>query len=912
MITSANYLPIDDVLPTILQTLTTSTNVILHAPPGAGKTTKVPLGLLDASWLGQQRILMLEPRRLAARAAAERMAWTLKENTGETVGYRIRHESKTSSRTRIEVVTEGVLTRILQDDPELAQYGCIIFDEFHERNLHADTGLALCLESQEVLRQDLRLMVMSATLDCQEISTLMHNAPVIDCKGQSHPVVTTYFPRPAQEQQYITTEEHTARAICHALTQESGSILVFLPGAGEIHRVANILLEKPDFRSQKDTELHLLYGNLSKQQQKAAIAPPPVSKRKVVLSTAIAETSLTIEGIRIVVDAGLSRSSKFSAASGMSTLVTEKVSHAAATQRRGRAGRLESGICYRLWSEMEHASLRQFSKPEITEADLTPLALELARWGTVNVEEMRWLTPPPAGTLRQARTLLQQLGALDTSLLITPHGSVMATLPMHPRLAHMLLIAYNAEQPAEMTTQKRKNTAPKDTASPTVTTDIATTLAALLEERDIAPSSSTADIHLRLSMLEGNTIAAATASRLRQSIAQFQRLLTTGASSLTPKQATPDTPLQQNIQDSKYLCGRILAQAFPDRIAQRQVSPSLQSDTRVTYRLSNGKSCFLRTEDPLAQEEFLAVARLDGKNEKARIWLAAPLSLNSILEDFASQLVSVSFTRWDSKTEAVMARQQTQLGKLILKDIPLPDVSVEAIQEALIEGIRQVGLQALPWSKEATQLKQRMAFMHLLSLPTPTAQKTDGSQCHNISHNNSHTWKQEARCIKQFPDVSDTALLATLETWLAPFLTGITKRAQFPKITMYDALRAMMDWQSQQILDAMAPTHMDVPSGSQYRIDYSDPHAPVLPVKLQEMFGAKQTPAVGNGKIPLTLHLLSPAGRPLQVTCDLASFWTNGYQHVRAEMRGRHPKHPWPEDPVKAAPTRKTNRQLAR
>lgn len=821
-------LPIDSCLEKITATLTKSPNCVLHAPPGAGKTTRVPLALLKNIHLIEKKIIMLEPRRLAARAAASRLAQSINEQLGKTIGYRIKNDTKVSSKTRIEVVTEGVLTRIIQNDPELSAYSCIIFDEFHERSIHADLGLALAIEIQEALRPDLRLLVMSATLDTSELSTLLNNCPVISSEGRSYPVTIKYTPLPKTvssrvEQNIPAQLTLMVKTIQHALAHEQGSILAFLPGAGEINRVAEQLHETLP----SDTDLTRLYGQLSQKEQDAAILPAPTGRRKVVLATSIAETSLTIEGIRIVIDSGLSRSSRFSPSTGMNKLITEPVSLAAATQRTGRAGRLERGICYRLWSETQEHSFRAFAAPEIKESDLAPLALELAQWGAYGLEGARtlsWLDTPPQSSYQQALELLQTLGALDNDFAITEHGKQIAKLPLHPRLAHMLI------------------TADKQNFGYT-----AATVAALLSEK-------TRGTDLQ-QVLEKGTFTSSVAKTRRH----LCNLLTISSTSVAPAKT-----------------GCCLALAYPDRIGKLCTG-------RTEYKLSNGRKGTVQEDSPLAGSPFIVVAELNDAQATSRIWQGAPIDLSDIYALFHQHITQQATVTWDEKTASVAMLQTENLGELILEQERITSASEEQVLHAMLNGIRQLGLQALPWGKEAVQIRNRLAFMH--------SQFTGES---------AFIW----------PDMSTKQLLGTLENWLAPYLTGFRKAADLKKLNMETILLSSLEWTQQKALEQLAPTHFTVPSGSQIRIDYSEPEAPVLPVKLQEMFGATETPSIGNGKIPLTVHLLSPAGRPLQVTRDLISFWKNGYPSVRAEMRGRYPKHPWPENPLTAQATKKTNRAL--
>ena len=830
--THSDPLPIDSCLEKITATLTKSPNCVLHAPPGAGKTTRVPLALLKNIQLSEKKIIMLEPRRLAARAAASRLAQSINEQVGKTIGYRIKNDTKISSETKIEVVTEGVLTRIIQNDPELSAYSCIIFDEFHERSIHADLGLALAIEIQEALRPDLRLLVMSATLDTEEISTLLNNCPIITSKGRSYPVTIKYTPLPQAvssrvEQNIPAQLTLMVKTIQHALTHEQGSILAFLPGAGEINRVA----EQLHATLPSNTDLTRLYGNLSQKEQDAAILPAPKGRRKVVLATSIAETSLTIEGIRIVIDSGLSRSSRFSPATGMNRLITEPVSMAAAEQRTGRAGRLESGICYRLWSEAQEHSFRAFAAPEIKESDLAPLALELAQWGACGIEgsqTLSWLDTPPQSNYQQALQVLQTIDALDKDFAITEHGKCIAKLPLHPRLAHMLL-----------------------TAALHNFGDTAVTVAALLSEK-------IQGTNLQHVLEKGAYTPSITKTR--------RHLCNLLSLSGTSADATKT--------------GSCLALAYPDRIGK------LCGTGRTEYKLSNGRKASVQEDSSLAGSPFIVVAKLNDAHATSRIWQGAPIHLSEIHELFQKDIKKQETVIWDEKTSSVSMFETENLGELVLEQKRISSASDEEVLRAMLDGIRKLGIQALPWTKEAVLLRNRLAFMH-----SQTSQCAGGEPL---------VW----------PDTSDKNLLETLESWLAPYLTDFRKASDLKKLNMETIILSSLEWTQQKALEQLAPTHFTVPSGSQIRIDYSDQKNPVLPVKLQEMFGATETPSIGSGKIPLTVHLLSPAGRPLQVTRDLISFWKNGYPSVRAEMRGRYPKHPWPEDPLTAQATQKTNRAL--
>jgi ATP-dependent helicase HrpB len=828
-------LPIGAVLPELLTALERNGAAVLEAPPGAGKTTLVPLALLGALWLQQQKIVMLEPRRLAARAAARRMAQMIGEEVGETVGFRTRLETRIGPKTRIEIVTEGILPRMLQSDAALDGVGIVIFDEYHERSLDADLGLALAIETRRYLREEFRLLVMSATLDGARVASLL-DAPRVTSAGRSFPVELRYLDRPAPDR----FEKAVATAISRALDENSGSMLVFLPGGAEIRRVERLLSDPGP-----GITVAPLYGDLSPNAQDAAIAPTAPGQRKIVLATSIAETSLTIEGIRVVVDGGQVRAPRFDPRTGMTRLVTNRVSQAASEQRRGRAGRLEPGLCYRLWPEAEQAQLAPYAVPEIRDADLAPLVLTLAAWGSADPATLSWLDPPPQAALAQARELLARLGALDRDGRITAPGRAMAALPLHPRLAHMALKAKEHGRGR-----------------------LAAAIAALLMERDIiraAPRRRDSDLRLRVELLVERGVTSRLsaelqldrggAERARQSARQIGRALgLRGAEAIDASET-----------------GRVLAQAYPDRIAQARGAPG-------QFRLSNGSGAELPATDALAREEFLAVGDLDGERKTARVFLAAPLTRAELEADFADQMETSDLIAWDGVEEAVLARRRTMLGALILKDERLPDPPQEQVTAALLAGIRALGLATLPWTRDAEGLRRRVEFLR----------RSDG---------------------ESWPDWSDDALLATLEDWFAPYLNGITRRAQFQNIDLAAALSAALSFAQRRALDEKAPTHVAVPSGSRVPIDYGAGDVPVLAVRLQEMFGATATPAIAGGKVPLLLHLLSPAGRPLQVTRDLGGFWRGSYMQIRGEMRGRYPKHHWPDNPLEALPTARAKKR---
>jgi ATP-dependent helicase HrpB len=821
------HLPIDEVLGSLRAALAERTNVVLQAPPGAGKTTRVPLALLGESWLADQVIVMLEPRRLAARAAARRMADSLGESVGGTVGFRMRGETRVSPRTRIEVITEGVLTRMLHEDAALERVGAVIFDEFHERSLHADLGLALTLETQEVLRPALRLVVMSATLDGSAVATLLGGAPVIASEGQVFPVETRYVPRRADQ----SVEAAVASTIGRALADDGGSVLAFLPGASEIRRTQSALMARA---LPADVHVLPLFGAMSAATQDEAIAPAPPGVRKVVLATSIAETSLTIDGVHVVVDSGLARVPSFSPRTGMTRLETIRVSRAAAEQRRGRAGRTAPGVCYRLWAAEEHAGLLERTRPEILEADLAPLALDLSMAGVVDPAALRWMDLPPAPALGQSRELLRQLGALDADLRITPHGRAMASLGAHPRLAHMLLRGRELGFGAT-----------------------ACVVAALLDDRDPMRSSDgapDADLRHRITMLESGerpmNADQDTLRRVRERAREWRAALGVARTAA-----------------DEHDCGRAVAFAFPDRVAQRRVG------TDERYLLRNGMGAVLPEGSSLTGSPFLAIAELGGQRPHARVALAAPLSRAELDRALGDQVVRDEIVEWDDADGAVRALRRERLGAIVLQETPLRDADADVVAEALLDAITSGQGLSLRWSEAASRIRARMAFLH--------------------------------RHVAGWPDVGSDTLRATAREWLLPHLVGLRRREDVDSLDLGALLLARLSWQQRAELDELAPTHVEVPSGSRIRIDYADPDAPVLAVRLQELFGLRTTPSVARGAVPLTLHLLSPAHRPVQVTRDLAGFWRNSYFDVRRELRGRYPKHSWPEDPSVAEPTRR-------
>ena len=817
-------LPIDEALPELLARLAETPNVVLQAPPGAGKTTRVPLALLDAPWARAGRIVMLEPRRIAARAAAERMAASLGEKTGATVGYRIRGDAKISARTRIEVVTEGILTRRLQSDPGLDGVAAVVFDEFHERSIHADLGLAFCLEAQSALREDLRLIVMSATLDGEAVAALIGHdgaAPIVTSEGRSFPVETrwleTPWRRPA-DRKGPRFETVVADLTRRAMASEAGDALVFLPGAGEIRATARALSDRLD----RDVDMRPIYGALPFADQQAAIRPSPKGRRKIVLATAIAETSLTIEGVRIVVDGGRSRRARFDPASGMSRLVTERVSRAAAAQRRGRAGRVEPGVCYRLWTKGEEGALAAFDPPEILEADLAPLALELAQWGA-DADDLAFLDAPPEAALAQARTLLRDLGALDADGRVTAHGAAIAAAPLHPRLAHMVLVAGASDQSCR--------------------------LAALLEERDPLRGEGV-DLAKRLAAIAQPASHPAAHPALER--------IAIAAKEVRRRVKAPETP------DDRLSVGALAALAYPDRIGVRRKGDAPR------FHLSGGKGAALPDGDALASASLIVAADLDGDQREAVVRLATPITRSELDDVSADRLRWVERCDWSKRTRSVEARRRLMLGEATLEDRVWKDAPAEALAQAMIDGVRQLGLQSLPWSRAADRFRARVARARAAS--------------------------------PDLPDWSDAALLESLEDWLAPHLGARRSADALASLDVLEILRANLSWEQGQTLDRLAPSHFTAPTGTRAPIDYSD-QTPRVAIRLQELFGVVEHPNVAGE--PLLLDLLSPAQRPIQTTGDLPGFWSGSYADVRKDMRARYPKHPWPDDPTAAAPTRR-------
>ncbi|MEZ4378901.1 MAG: ATP-dependent helicase HrpB [Gemmatimonadales bacterium] len=830
-------LPVDAVLPELLSALADRGIAVLEAPPGAGKTTRVPPALLQAEWRGDGRILLLEPRRLAARAAARRIAAELGESLGHTVGFRVRGESVSSRDTRLEVVTEGVLTRMLQDDPSLPGVAAVVFDEFHERSLPGDVGLALVLGATRVLRDDLRVVVMSATLDGGRVAALLGDAPRITSAGKLFPVETRFDPAPDPRR----LEGHIAAVVRELLATETGSVLVFLAGAGEIRRIEGML----DGTLPPDVDLRPLHGGMDARAQDAAIAPSSPGRRKVVLATNVAETSLTIDGVRVVVDSGFERVSRFSPRTGMTRLETTRITRASADQRRGRAGRLGPGIAVRCWSAGEDAGLVPHARAAILEADLTGLALDLAAAGFPDPSELPWLDPPPAAAYAVARALLHDLGALDARHHLTPHGRDLLDLGVHPRLAHMLIRAAARGRPA---------------------LDLATTIAALAEERDILRGEGRApptDLQLRIDAvtrdLDGALLGGATVDRgAVQRVREAARLLRQRVGRV----AVEDGDLPG--------AGGLASLAWPDRVARRRDAPG-------RFLLRSGRGVQLFADDPLAHADWIVALEVDDAGREGRVLRALELAADDAAALVAEGATIEERIAWDAATASVLAVRRLTLGAIVVREDALGSPDPARVAAALAAGIRASGIAALPWTPSARRLRERLAFLH----------------------HHDPTW----------PDVSDAALTDALEGWLLPHAIGVRRLADLGRLDLADAIRSLLPWARRARLDALAPERLTVPSGSTVAIDYADPEAPVLAVRLQEVFGLQETPRLLEGRVPVVMHLLSPARRPVQVTRDLASFWREGYFDVRKDLRGRYPKHRWPDDPLTAPPSASVRRR---
>ncbi len=813
------FLPIDEVTEPLRAALAQVPRAVLVAPPGAGKTTRVPLVLLDEPWTAGGKIIVLEPRRLAARAAAERMASLRGEALGETVGLRVRLQSKISAKTRIEVVTEGVFARMILDDPSLEGVAAVLFDEFHERSLDADLGLALALDAQAGLREDLRILVMSATLDGARVARLMGECPVIESQGRAFPVETRYQPRDTRAR----LEDEVTKTVIRALAEETGSVLVFLPGQGEILRTAEQLRERI-----RDPLVDIcpLFGAMDRAAQDLAVSPAQSPRRKVVLATSIAETSLTIEGVRVVIDSGLARVQRYEPDLGLSRLETVRVSRAAADQRRGRAGRTEPGVCYRLWDEAATAALEPFAQPEILSADLSGLVLDLAAWGLRDPSSLSWLDAPPTPAVKEARALLETLNALDAQGAITQEGKAIRALPLPPRLSRMVMDA------ARLGKAK-----------------LAADVALVLVERGLGGDQL--DITERLERLHRDrSRRAEDGRRLAQAWAQAAR------------RASHD-PIQH--ETDLHDCGCLLALAFPDRLAKARGKPG-------EFLMANGRAAFVEPHERLAREPWLAIAEVTGRAAAARILAAAPIREADIEQIAGERLVTQEVTSFDRQAAALRTRRIRRLDAITLAEQTLPTAPTAENAQELSRGIAALGLTRLPWTKALKQWRDRVMFLRA----------AEG---------------------EEWPDLSDDTLTRDIEAWLAPFIEGRLSVASIGEDDLQHALHALLPWDMQRRLDAEAPTHFEAPTGSRVAVDYEAEGGPVLAIRVQELFGLSSHPSLANGRVPLVLHLLSPAHRPIQITKDLPGFWKGSWTSVKAEMKGRYPRHPWPDDPASALPT---------
>jgi ATP-dependent helicase HrpB len=838
-------LPIDVVLDELARALESHNAAVLVAPPGAGKTTRVPLALLDAPWVENKKIIVLEPRRIAARASAERMAHTLRERVGETVGYRVRFGSKVSRATRIEVVTEGIFSRQILDDPELSGVAAVLFDEFHERSLDADLGLALARDAQTGLREDLRILVMSATLDGARVARLLGEAPVIASEGRAFPVETRYLGRKSD----APVERQMADAIAVALRADPGSVLAFLPGAAEIRRTQNFLAERIHDAS---IEIVPLFGALDASVQDRAIAPAPKGHRKVVLATSIAETSLTIEGVRIVVDSGLARVPRYEPDIGLTRLETVRASRAAVDQRRGRAGRIEPGVCYRLWDEPQTASFAAYTQPEILSADLSSLVLDLAQWGVRDPAGLAFLDPPPAPALKEARGLLGELGALDDDGRITAEGKRLRALALPPRLARMIV-----------------------DSNLLGTGKAAAEIAAVLTERGLGGDNVDLDVRLDVFRRDRSQRADSARSLARRWVSQVTSSSPSplagegrgGGGEAEHLPARKESPVQG---DGELATGVMLALAFPDRVARNRGNGS--------FVLANGRGAALEQTSALSRSPYVAVAELTGTAAQGRILLAAPITQAEIELHFADQIETADEISFDRGAMALRARRKKTLHAITLSEAPLALQPSAETARVLADGLIAGGLDKLPWSKSSSQWRDRVMFLR----------KAEGDAIQNL-----------------WPDLSDDALAAQREAWLVPALYDKTALKDLSAGDLSDALMTLLPWELRARLEREAPTHFGAPTGTELAIDYEAEQGPTIAVRLQELFGLNIHPSIAKGAIPLVLELLSPAHRPVQVTRDLPGFWRGSYAAVRSDLRGRYPRHPWPEDPASAVPTRR-------
>jgi len=820
MRTFDSALPIDDALARLTAALVANNAAVLVAPPGAGKTTRVPLVLLDAPWAAGKKILVLEPRRLAARAAAARMASTIGEQVGDTVGLRVRFGSKVSKRTRIEVITEGVFTRLVLDDPSLAGVAAVLFDEFHERSLDADLGLALARDAQQGLREDLKILVMSATLDGARVAALLGNAPVVASEGRAFAVETRYLGR----DQRAPIERQVVEAVQRALRAEQGSLLVFLPGAAEIRRAETQLKERV---TDANVDIVALYGALDAREQDRAITPSPAGRRKVVLATSIAETSLTIEGVRVVIDSGLSRVPRYEPDVGLTRLETVRVSRAAADQRRGRAGRTEPGVCYRLWDEPQTGSLEPYTRPEILSADLSSFVLDLAQWGVSDPAKLAFLDPPPPAALSEAKALLAELGAIDAQGRITEEGKKLRALPLPPRLARMVVDAAGEGAGVQ-----------------------AAAIAALLTERGLGGDDPD----------------------LRHRLDQFRRDRSRRAEDARAMVKRWTDAVGGKAHGGDHSPGSLLALAYPDRIAKSRGGGA------GAFLLANGRGGMVDPASALAREPFLVVAELTGAAAASRVILAAPVTLAEIEARFAGKIEDCEAVTFDAASASLRARRSRRLGAVMLAE-QIKQVTPDSDTARILAlGLVGLGLDRLPWSKVALQWRNRVRFLR----------GTEG---------------------EEWPDLSNEGLARSAADWLEPLLLDKTARNDISADQLSNAITALLPWALRKRLDAEAPTHFTAPSGSHVPIDYEAEEGPKLSIRVQELFGLARHPAIAGGRVPLVIELLSPAHRPVQVTRDLPGFWRGSYKDVKTEMRGRYPKHPWPDDPLSAPATRRAKRR---
>ena len=835
-------LPIDHALPRLLEALRAREAAVLVAPPGAGKTTRVPLVLIDEAWAKGKKILLLEPRRLAARAAAARMAATLGEQVGDTVGLRVRFGSKISKKTRIEVVTEGVFTRLVLDDPSLDGIAAVLFDEFHERSLDADLGLALARDVQQGLRDDLKVLVMSATLDGARVAALIGDAPVVESEGRAFPVETRYLGRDPRER----IERQVADAVKRGLRADTGSLLVFLPGAGEIRRTETIL--KDEVRD-ADVDVVALYGALEARDQDRAISPAPKGKRKVVLATSIAETSLTIEGVRVVIDSGLARVPRYEPDVGLTRLETVRVSRAAADQRRGRAGRTEPGICYRLWDEPQTGSFDAYTRPEILSADLSSFVLDLAQWGASDAKGLAFLDAPPAAAMKEARTLLTELGALDAQGRITDEGRKLRALPLPPRLARMVVDA--GQEGAGET---------------------AANIAAVLTERGLGGD----DVDLTHRLDQFRRDRSARAQDARAMAKRWSNAVIPGRrEAASPESITPDAAEYgfrarssgPPRNDEELSAGSLLSLAYPDRVAKNRGSGG-------AFLLANGRGGQADPASALAREPFIVVAELTGTANAGRIVLAAPIALDEIEQRFAGKIEDRDAVTFDNASASLRARRTRRLGSIVLAE-QIKQVTPDADTARIFaQGLVGQGIGRLDWSKAALQFRTRVQFLR----------KAEGDE---------------------WPDLSDEGLAASSADWLEPLLADKTARGQISSGELFDAVSNLVPWNLRRRLDEEAPTHFTAPTGTNVPVDYEAEQGPTISIRLQELFGLSKHPSIAGGRIPLVIELLSPGHKPVQITRDLPGFWRGSYADVRTDMRGRYPRHPWPDDPASALPTRR-------